>query len=169
MVIVPKGSLGGIAIIDPTKKQGETGQYVALKGSQAELAEAVAVARVLNKEIRYYFKDVASANGEKLPAKIVITEIPPGHVQPFHAHDTVHEVSTVDEGEIVAIESDTLEESEVNFIREQGTALREGDMMVADPGKKHTIANLSKAYARFTTIQVARDIPYEQFSADWRR
>ncbi len=168
MVIVPKGSMGGIALIDPKKKQGEQGQYVLLKGSRTELAEAVAAARLLGKEVRYYFKDVVCVNGEKMPAKVVITEIPPGHVQPFHAHDTVHEVSTVDEGEVIAVESETLTEDDAYSIKKQGVRLYEGDMMVADPGKKHTIANLSDVYARFTTVQVAR-VPYEEFSADWRR
>lgn len=158
----------GVAVIDPKKRHGEAGQYVKYAPDDPTLATVVSVARSAGCEVRYYFSDVKTIAGEEIPLKIIVTEIPPGHVQPFHTHETVHEVSVVDEGTITEIESDTLEEVDVVAIKKAGTKLSVGEMVVEEPGKRHTIANFTGEYAKFTTTQSAR-MQREKFAADWKR
>jgi len=46
------------------------------------------------------------------PLELIITEIPPGHTQPFHAHKTIDEITVVLYGEIVGITKKTKESPE---------------------------------------------------------
>ena len=41
------------------------------------------------------------------PLELIITEVPPGHTQPFHAHETIDEITVVLHGEVVGITKDT--------------------------------------------------------------
>ncbi|HEY9585354.1 MAG TPA: cupin domain-containing protein [Candidatus Paceibacterota bacterium] len=167
MQILKKGH-SGVAVIDPKKRAGEPGQYVKWGADDPDLALVLSAARSAGCEIRYYFNDVKTIAGEVIPLKIVVTEIPPGHVQPFHIHETVHEVSVVNEGTITEIESDVLEESDVAVLKKAGTKLSAGDTVVDEPEKRHTIANFTRKYAKFTTTQSAR-MAREKFSSDWKR
>lgn len=167
MLIIKKG-LNGIAIIDPKKKFGEAGQYVSYQGNESNLFEEIALAKVASKEVRYYYKKIQTNSGENIPCQIIVTEIPPRHVQPFHTHETLHEISVVDEGSILVIDSNSLGETDTKEILKNGVILHEQDVVIEDPGIRHTVMNHTERYARFTTIQAAR-IPIEQFPADWKR
>lgn len=167
MQILKRGH-SGIAVIDPKKRPGERGQYVKYAANDPDLAIILSSARSAGYEIRYYFSDVKTIAGEVIPLRIVVTEIPPGHVQPFHAHETVHEVSVVNEGTITEIESDVLEETDFAALKRAGTKLLAGDTVVEEPGKRHTIANFTGKYAKFTTTQSAR-MQREKFASDWKR
>lgn len=156
-----------IAIIDPSKKVGEKGQYVPYSGKETNLISQILAARLTGKEIRYYYQDLVTTNGEVIPMKMIITEMPPGHVQPFHAHENVHEVTVINKGKMIAIESETLQEDNLEEIK-KGELLKEGDMVIEDPKVRHTHMNPSNEYTVTTTIQAAR-VPFEQFSADWQR
>ncbi|MBU1202545.1 cupin domain-containing protein [Patescibacteria group bacterium] len=168
MLIIRQG-LQGIAVLDHSKELGQPGQYSSYKGDELEdLASIVAAAKTNGFEIRYYYKDLHTSASEIIPTKIIITDIPPMTVQKFHSHQAVHELSVVTDGEIVVIDSDVLNEADVEAIRSQGVALRVNDMVIEDPGVRHSVANLTDSYATFTTVQTAR-IPFERFEADWVR
>lgn len=166
MVII-RQDLAFIAIIDPKKKHKEDGQYVLYKGADPDRFKIIAAAKEAKKEIRYYYKELATSNGEKIPCQIIITEIPPKHVQPFHTHLSIHEINVVNEGSVMAIDSPISKEDDPAIFT-QGIILNEGDGVTEDTGKRHTIANHTDQYAIFTTTQVAR-MDIEQFPADWKR
>ena len=167
MQILKKGH-SGVAVIDPKKRAGEPGQYMKYVADDPDLALVLSAARSAGCEIRYYFSDVKTIAGEVIPLKIVVTEIPPGHVQPFHTHETGHEVSVVSEGTITEIESNVLGETDVATLKKVGTKLSAGDTVVEEPGKRHTVANFTRRYAKFTTTQSARMVR-EKFASDWKR
>jgi len=166
MKIIRKGL--EVAIINPKKKIGEPGQYQSFKSGGTETAKAVAAAKMTGCEIRSYYKDLITLNGEVVPAKVIVTEIPPGHIQPFHTHDNVHEITVVDEGSIMAVDSNDLKEEDRAKLLEIGTVLEQGDMVIEDPNVRHTVLNHTGHYATLTTVQVSR-IKVEEFSADWKR
>lgn len=168
MMIVRKGLLE-VAIIDPEKKVGEDGQRLIFRSGNPELEKVVITAKIKGREIRYYYKDLTTMNGEVLPCKIVVTEIPGGHVQPFHSHEKIHECSIVNEGSIIVIDDDGLLEDDKDRIRQKGIVLNAGDMVIEDPNIRHTIMNHTDVYARFTTTQVARGMLFEKFEGDWKR
>lgn len=150
MRIVPEtGEMTKIAVIDPTKKYGEEGQYRTHTGTRAEL-------------------------GAILESQTILTWIPPGHVQPFHTHHTLHEKTVVVEGEIVAIDSESLTEDECKGMslfdldRFGAKIVRAGQMVIEGPGARHTVANKSDYYAFMVTEQTAR-IPLNEFPHDWHR
>ena len=160
-----KAGYDGVSIIDPRKKMGEEGQCIKLKVDNPDFLEVVMRARIDGNEIRWYYRKIVTSNGTQAPVKVIITEIPPGHIQPWHTHENIHEISRVDEGQIWVIDApETFSREE---IVKRGIALSEGDMVVEDPGTRHTIANSSVKPALFTTIQVA-NIPIEQFNVDWK-
>ena len=164
MKIFKKGS-EGIAIIDPNKSFGEEGQYVSY-GPDTDFESIVKEERVKGKEIRYYSKHIDTSDGEVLPIKLIITEIPPGHIQPFHTHEKIHEATTVIAGKIVAIDSERLETKNQEEIFSKGTSLEEDETIVEDPNIRHTVANFGEQYAVIYTIQAAR-IPFSNFESDW--
>ena len=160
-----KAGYDGVNIIDPQKKKGEDGQCIKLEGNNPDLLALVMHARKNGMEIRWYYRKIVTSNGIQVPAKVIITEIPSGHIQPWHLHQSIHEISRVDEGRIWAIDApETMDREE---IAKRGTVLSEGDMVIEDPGVRHTIANLSDEPAILTTVQVA-NIPFEQFNVDWK-
>ena len=174
---VIRRGLEGLAIIDITKKAKEEGQYVfydAQKTPDMNVAAIVSAARMTLKEIRYYYRemliDPADPAGEKIPAKLIITEIPPSHVQTFHVHETIHETTLVVEGELVACESENLTERDWAEIVRTGKILSVGDVLVEEPGKRHTVMNRDPdRYCHITTYQVSRTLTPDQFKADWVR
>jgi quercetin dioxygenase-like cupin family protein len=155
----------GIAIIDPHKKMGEKGQYNFFKEDQIS-EEIISQARKDGLEIRYYNRNIKTVNGEMVPIKIIVTEIPPGHVQPFHTHQKIHEATTVIEGSITVIDSNEIKTEDKKRIENEGVVLNKWETVVEDPEIRHTVANLSQKYATMYTIQSAR-IPFEEFKEDW--
>ena len=145
------------AIIDTTKKYGEKGQYNLFSSSAKGLQNILANAKKKHLEIRHDY-DLIKVMGKKLPFRFIITDIPPGHVQPFHKHKALHELTIVLAGEIFYIESNKLSEetSTKSEIKKSGIKLTEGDLVIDDKIKRHTIANFSKTYARMITIQSAK-------------
>lgn len=170
---VIRNGLESIAVIDPRKKYREPGQYTGYdltKNPKVNVVAVIAAARATRMEIRYYYRQMATAGGESVPAKFIITEIPPGHVQPFHTHLDVHEFTRVDEGELVAIDSADLTEEDWALIVTQGEILNPGDIVVEDPGVRHTVMNRDpERYCVITTVQVGRVLQPEQFKPDWVR
>ncbi|MBI2624119.1 cupin domain-containing protein [Candidatus Parcubacteria bacterium] len=162
-----------IAVIDPRKKYGESGQYVSYdctKDPKLNIVAILAAARAERMEIRYYYRKMTSMAGESVPVKVIITEIPPGHVQPFHTHLLIHEVTHVDEGELIAIESADLTEEDWALIVTQGEVLNPGDTVLEEPGVRHTVMNRDpERYCLITTVQADRTISPEQFKSDWIR
>jgi len=97
--------------------------------------------------------------------RIVITEIPPGHVQNEHRHDHLFDVVYVVEGEV------HISQRCAGVLREE--ALRAGDIACFEPPEFHNMANKSSAIARTLTLKVPKDstIPLEVlvkvFENDW--
>ncbi len=172
MRIIRRGLLR-IAVIDPAKKFGEPGQYVAYdtaKNPKLNAAAIMVAAWCERKEVRYYYHEMLTGGDEPVPAKLIITEIPPGHVQPFHTHLDVHEVTTVVEGELIAIESPDLTEEDWVTIAAKGEILQPGDSVVEDPGVRHTVMNRDpERYCVISTLQVGRVLTPERFESDWVR
>ena len=167
MLVVPNASLlMKVAVIDPGLEYGQPGQYVSFEGSEA--LRKASLGQLDRKEVRYYYKNLATSSGEPIPSQLIITHIPPGHVQPFHTHESLHEHTIVAEGNIIAIDSETLLEKDVEEIRRLGTLLGVLDMVVEDPGVRHTIMNPNQCRAVTYTIQTAR-IPLAEFPHDWVR
>ena len=170
MLVIRKG-FAGLAFIDPSKKHSEPGQFISFSAEQLTGNVNALIAEYVSKgfEIRVYYKEIKTKEGISVPVRVIITYMPPGHVQSFHCHDVLHEVITVDQGEIIAVEDPDLQESNLHGIRLHGEILREGDMVVQSTGVRHTIANLTDLWARTTCVQVG--IPSEKkFNAvDWKR
>ncbi|MCR4276212.1 MAG: cupin domain-containing protein [Candidatus Parcubacteria bacterium] len=156
------------AVIDPQKRVDEEGQYIRYRGDYPNLERILTQARADNMEIRRYVENIVAEDGGVIPLKYVITEVPPGHVQPFHSHTNVDEINLISAGEVYFIESETLTEQDVGSIREQGTLLRSGDAVVSSSDKRHTVANLSGAYALLIGTISAKESAAE-FKPDWRR
>lgn len=162
-----------VAVIDPGIPFGEPGQYTSLSGTPEELLAGAYRAKESGKEVRLYYQGLKASNGESVATKVIETWIPPGHVQPFHTHHQVHEMTLVIEGVILAIDDESLTEEEIR----NSIAVLEGkdvrqlavhDMIIEGPGTRHTIANPIHQYARIVTVQTAR-MPIESFSSDWHR
>ena len=172
MRVIRKG-LESIAVIDPRKKYQEPGQYTGydlIKDSKVNVVAVIAAARATRMEIRYYYRQMVTVGGESVPAKLIITEIPPGHVQPYHTHLDVHEFTRVDSGELIAIDSADLTEEDWALIVALGEVLNPGDIVVEDPGVRHTVMNRDpERYCVITTVQVGRVLQPEQFKSDWIR
>jgi quercetin dioxygenase-like cupin family protein len=157
-----------VAVVDPSKKIGEDGQYTRYKGDHPQLKKILEGAHVRGLEVRKYVEHIAAHTEGIIPLKYVITEIPPMHVQPFHSHTNVDEINLITSGEVYFIESESLAETDVEQLRKQGTLLSAGDVVVSAPGKRHTLANLSDAYAQVTgTISAIAAIT--EFQPDWKR
>lgn len=171
MQIIPnpeRGQLMPIALIDPKKKFGESGQFNRIEGDTLTLAIEAGKARALGLEIRWYYKDLKSGD-EAIASQIIVTETPPGHIQPFHTHHTLHEFSVVHSGCLLLIESDTLTEEDEEALRAQGTLLHPGGMVIQEAGIRHTVMNPEIAsYCVFSTVQTAR-VGIAEFPKDWHR
>lgn len=157
-----------VAIIDPSKKIDEDGQYKRYRGDHPEIENILQSAQEAHHEIRRYIENLPSGADGVIPLKYVITDVPPGHVQPFHQHILVDEVNLIESGEVYFIESETLIESDVEAIRKEGVLLRAGDVVVSASGKRHTLANLSDEYTHIIGTISAKSSTTE-FKPDWVR
>lgn len=154
-----------VAFIDPKKKFGEEGQYVACYPKNKKMTRLIASARKKGMEIRYDY----SLLGDRTPYRFIITEIPPGHVQPFHSHKNLCEMTIVLSGEIFYIESKVLTESSSrSLLKKEGKKLVTEGRVVDTSWKRHTVANFSKKYAKMITIQ-SDNTERVSFVADWVR
>jgi quercetin dioxygenase-like cupin family protein len=155
------------AIIDPAKKVKEEGQYKKFFVSETDDFRAIIDdARKKNLEIRYHYTDIENNEGGTVPVRLILTEIPPGHIQPFHVHKNCYEITVVEHGEVSYIEDDSLGNEDRQEIKNNSKVLRTGDMVFDDNGKRHTVANFSDAYAKVLTTQTPK--PYAQaFAPDW--
>jgi len=171
------GNPGSIAIIDPRKKRGEEGQYVQHKGALHELYALAEQARREGKEIRWYYRDLQTEGEEggveRIASHFIITEVPPRHVQPFHTHYELHEITLVLKGQVVSVNSDTLSEDDLKATIADGRIWQLGEpigrfqTLTEKPGTRHTVANPSSTeWAHIITVQTARK-PIEEFSIDW--
>lgn len=145
------------AVIDTTKKYGDKGQYHLLSASKKNLKNDLKQAKKNKYEVRYDY-DLIKAAGKKLPFRFIVTDIPPGHVQPFHKHKDSHELTIVLDGSVSYIESGELSEiiSSRSDLKKKGKKLSIGDLVIDDANRRHTIANFSDSYARMITIQYAK-------------
>ena len=156
------------AVIDPSKEIQEEGQYTPYVVSETnDIDSIIRSAREKNFEVRYHYKDIKNNEGGSVPVKLIITEIPPGYVQPFHVHKNCYEITIVEQGEVSYIEDDSLAREDICGIKEASKILDEGDMVFDDEGKRHTVANFSSAYAKVITTQTPK--PYSSdFNPDWK-
>lgn len=166
-MLVIDGNKIDVAVVDPSMEYGQTDQYVKYSGNKEDLSNIIFAARNQKKEIRYYYKGLSTEEGELISANLIITEIPSGHIQPFHTHEKIHEFTLVNKGIIVAVDSENFQEGELEEIKKQGKLLKEWDMVIEEPEVRHTILNPSDEYAILTTVQTAR-IPMEDFPTDWK-
>ncbi|MGB4076461.1 MAG: hypothetical protein WBK28_02030 [Minisyncoccia bacterium] len=170
----PKDGLLTIALIDPKKGFGETGQYTKYEGDLRDMIKHALAARTVGLEVRFYYRGLSSDQGEKVASQVIETWIPPEHVQPFHTHHTLHEMTLIIEGEVVAVDSDTLSEEDLRASLRDGSLLSHGavvrthEMVIEGPGTRHTIVNATYAYAKLITVQTAR-MSLSDFPSDWHR
>lgn len=163
-----------IAVIDPTLALGENGQYQKFVGDDEEVLGIAALAKEARKEVRLYYQDLQAAGDELVASKIIETWIPPFHVQPFHTHHTLHEMTVVVEGAILAIDSDLLNERDLKRVIgtqelfKLGTIVHKHAMVIEGPGTRHTVVNHTAFYAVMITIQTAR-MGMDKFPSDWQR
>lgn len=169
MLILPGDSRPAkIAIINPALPFGAPGQYTSFAGDYGDMEKQVQAAIIDGNEVRLYHKDLATPTGENIAAQVIVTHIPPGHVQPFHTHHTLHEMTFVLDGSILAIDSDTLNDADAEEIRKHGSLVSKGRLVIEEPGVRHTIMNPNTCYAVLYTVQSAR-IPLDEFPKDWVR
>lgn len=82
--------------------------------------------------------------------KVVITDIPPGHIQNLHHHDVLYDVAYVLSGEVVAVGGVGAEATEV--------VLSTGDLVEFEPSVPHTFRNDSASMARMLTLKIAAHV-----------
>ncbi len=157
-----------IAIIDPTLQYGDVGQYVKFAGTDPKREEYLRDAKERKCEIRYYCAALKTARGEDVPFRVLFAEVPPGHIQPFHTHEKIHEVLVVCSGEITSVVHPSLTEKDVAGIRKHGQLVTEGSVAVSEPGDRHTIANLGDEYASILFVQSPRG-QSTAITPDWIR
>jgi quercetin dioxygenase-like cupin family protein len=110
-------------------------------------------------EKRWHYGSVAE------PFRIVLTEIPPGHIQNEHKHDHLLDVVYVLEGQVHIYQRDG------DKLREE--ILNAGDVACFKPPEFHNVANKGTASARTLTLKMIRDttIPLDVldklFKSDW--
>lgn len=88
-----------------------------------------------------------SYQGEQV--RVVITRIPPGHVQNEHRHDKMYDATYVLEGEV---EMSERLDGELRW-----ETVRKDDFVVFAPGPSHNIANRSDVDAVMLTLKFVRD------------
>jgi len=168
MIITPApGKTHEVGIINPSKRVGDTGQYTLLEGTLEELDGRLILARKHGFEIRWYYKNAMTYEGEIILSQLSMTEIPPGHVQPFHTHHTINETILVIQGSIMAIDSDELDESDLEKLLRNSVRVNQYQSVIQGPGQRHTIFNPFDKYASFIASQTARLPEGVELSADW--
>ena len=86
------------------------------------------------KEIRYYY--LLKEN------EIIVTELPAHHEQPWHTHKLIQETHYVMQGQIEVIEEGT-----------KSFRASEGDIIILQPGKSHSVKNPSHSPAHIVTLK----------------
>ncbi len=163
-----------LALINPKKAYGEEGQYLRLEGTPVNLLRRARSAKDGGFEIRLYYEGLVADGDEPIASKVIETWIPPGHVQPFHTHHTLHEMTIVLEGEIIAVDSDSMTEADLKASLVEsgpyphGEVIGDHQMIIEGPGARHTIVNATSAYAKLITVQTAR-MGLDEFPSDWHR
>lgn len=56
-------------------------------------------------EQRHYY--LFREKDPNFPLELIITEVPPGHTQPFHSHETIDEITVVLHGEAMGLTKET--------------------------------------------------------------
>lgn len=170
MLVIRKSDLR-IAVVDHKKTFGEKDQYTAYDSEKVDIGKITEEARMVGKEVRYYYQNLVTENAESIPAELIMWEIPPGNIQPFHYHDNVHEFTVVIEGTLMNIESKTFtEDDDIEKIMEQGIILEKGDMVIETPGVRHTMLNPSDQWTKAVTIKINRiEGESRELSSDWKR
>ena len=108
-------------------------------------------------ETRHYFDSAHS--------RLVITRMPPAHVQNEHRHEVLYDVTWVIEGEVEVFEREGDEVA--------SAILSKGDVVFCAPGRFHNIANRSGRPAMLMTLKFPRpdNMTPAQFAAlcekDW--
>ena len=93
--------------------------------------------------------------------RVVITDIPAGHVENEHRHDRLGEAIWVLAGEVEIWERDA------DGVTTE--TIGEGDLVVFSPGRFHNVANRSTMPARMLTVKFAVPLDIETTDfADWR-
>lgn len=93
--------------------------------------------------------------------RIVVTDIPAGHVENEHSHDRLGEAIWVLAGEV------EISERDAGGVTTE--TIREGDLVVFGPGRFHNVANRSASPARMLTVKFATPLDLETTDfADWR-
>lgn len=170
----PEEGKMAIAVIDPSLAFGEPGQYEQFTESVEDVLVRANAAKAEGKEVRLYYKGLQADGDEPVASQVIETWIPPRHVQPFHTHHRVHEMTLVMEGEILAVDDDQLDESDLKFclgspqLLTLGKIVGRHGMVVEGPGTRHTVVNHTDAYAVLVTVQTAR-LDIAEFPADWHR
>lgn len=166
---ITRPGFASFAIIDPSKKVQEEGQYTIFVVAETPDPDSIInEARQRGFEIRYHYTDVENDEGGSVPVRMIVTEIPPGHIQPFHIHENCYEITVVERGEVSYVEHDFLEREDTEKVKEAAETLKEGDMVFDDKGKRHTVANFSSEYTKVITTQTPK--PYGlEFKPDWKR
>jgi quercetin dioxygenase-like cupin family protein len=97
--------------------------------------------------------------------RIVVTHLPPGHVQNEHRHERLYDITWVIDGEI--------EISERTTDGPSSAVLHAGDLAVCEPGPLHNVANRSAMPATTLTLKIVRpaDLSRAEFAelcrVDW--
>jgi len=157
-----------VAVIDTKLAYGQPGQYIACEAGTDEMMKLAAEGVVAGKEIRYYYRNLTISAEGPVTSQFIITVMPPGHVQPFHTHYNLNEMTLVTEGSVISIDHDTLSERDIEDIQRLGHLLDVGDMAIVVPGVRHTLMNPTTHRAILLAVQTAR-IPLAEFPADWVR
>jgi hypothetical protein len=61
-------------------------------------------------EVRQYA--IFHEDDPNFPVEVIITEVPPNYIQPFHKHETINEITIVLKGQAIGITKDNNEEKE---------------------------------------------------------
>jgi quercetin dioxygenase-like cupin family protein len=78
--------------------------------------------------------------------KMVVTHIPPGHIQNEHRHDRLSEITLVLRG--------TIRVAERSNGHQVGEELGEGDMVVFSPGTFHNVENATSSISTTLTLKM---------------
>ncbi len=151
MKIIDRELLSLIVVTDPQKERWEIGRNTKLF-PQGCFEKEVLDAQMSGKEIKYYYKNLTTP-GKVIPIRLIITEIPPGHIQPFRINEVV-EIDIVIRGIILIVDSPSLTENNKKKILKKGRLLKEGSSIIIEPKIRYTIMNPGHRYAVVYSFQI---------------